>query len=311
MGENGGVGESGSAREADLRLHLRRMERCRDRIAKAWIADVILNSDLSEVEETPLSWASEELPQLISDILAALGRDEAAMDSAVQRAALLAEERGPETTPAQISREISYLHSSLLSTMRAELASFQPELFAEAIERLSAVFARIAAQAVDALARNSEPLDDSTGLLSRIHMQQRLEQMIAASKRYGSQFALLVLDVDGPGARDGFEAMGIVSQAVRGSIRLMDEAFYANGDVLWVIAPNQTAGSAVQMAHRLNRVLDRLERASGLRITVSAGVVACPEHGEEPDFLLRAADTAMWRARATGQPVTVGELQDR
>ena len=46
------------------------------------------------------------------------------------------------------------------------------------------------------------------------------------------------------------------------------------------------------------------------RITVSAGIVACPEHGEEPSQLLHAADTAMWRARATGQPVTVAGLQD-
>ena len=133
-------------------------------------------------------------------------------------------------------------------------------------------------------------------------MEQRLEQMVAATKRYGAPFALLVLDVDGPGARNGEEAMGVVSHAVRGSIRLMDEAFYSRGDGLCVLAPNQTAASAAQMAHRITEILTRLERASGLRITVSTGVVGCPEHGEEPSHLLRAADSAMWRARATGQP---------
>jgi GGDEF domain-containing protein len=77
-----------------------------------------------------------------------------------------------------------------------------------------------------------------------------------------------------------------------------------------VLAPNQTAASATQMARRLTQILERLERASGLRITVSTGIVGCPEHGEEPSQLLHAADTAMWRARATGQPVTVAGLQD-
>jgi GGDEF domain-containing protein len=41
------------------------------------------------------------------------------------------------------------------------------------------------------------------------------------------------------------------------------------------------------------------------------GVVACPEHGTDAEELLRKADEAMWRARALGQPVGVGTLQDR
>jgi GGDEF domain-containing protein len=58
-------------------------------------------------------------------------------------------------------------------------------------------------------------------------------------------------------------------------------------------------------------MLDELENAGGLKIGVSAGVVACPEHGAEAEELLRKADEAMWRARSIGQPVGVGVLQDR
>ena len=65
------------------------------------------------------------------------------------------------------------------------------------------------------------------------------------------------------------------------------------------------------MTERLLRLLDELEAAGGLRIAISAGVVACPEHGNDADELLRKADEAMWRARAVGQPVGVGALQDR
>jgi GGDEF domain-containing protein len=65
------------------------------------------------------------------------------------------------------------------------------------------------------------------------------------------------------------------------------------------------------MAERLLAQLDELERAGGLRIAVSAGVVACPDHGTDIDQLLHKADAAMWRARAVGQPVGVGALQDR
>jgi diguanylate cyclase (GGDEF)-like protein len=158
--------------------------------------------------------------------------------------------------------------------------------------------------------------DPGTGFLGGEQMKRRLEQMVASTRRYGSSFALLVIDIEGPGAREEDSTgrnglLGVVWDAVRDSIRLSDEAFHTAEDGLCVLAPYQTAAGAVRMAHRLTQILSRLERDGGLRITVSTGVVACPEHGEEPNRLLRAADTAMWRARATGQPVTVAGLQDR
>ena len=42
---------------------------------------------------------------------------------------------------------------------------------------------------------------------------------------------------------------------------------------------------------------------------ISAGVVACPEHGNDAERLLHKADEAMWRARAVSQPVGVGALE--
>jgi GGDEF domain-containing protein len=68
------------------------------------------------------------------------------------------------------------------------------------------------------------------------------------------------------------------------------------------------------MAERLLALLDRLEALGGASIGISAGVVACPDHGADAEALLQEADEAMWRARAVGQPVGVGALralQDR
>ena len=63
------------------------------------------------------------------------------------------------------------------------------------------------------------------------------------------------------------------------------------------------------MAERLLAILNRVEASGGLRIGVTAGVVACPEHGVDAEGLLHKADEAMWRARAVGQPVGVGPLE--
>jgi diguanylate cyclase (GGDEF)-like protein len=304
-------GENGSGRQEEdsaLRASLARVDRSRDQIAKAWLVDVILNSDLADVDKTPINWATTELPQLITEILMALGSEDPGVSAAVQRAARLADQRATSSSPAQLTREIFYLQSSLLATLRLELSN-DLELFADAAERLAALFSRIGPYTVDALAQRSAAGDPGS-VLSAVQMKQRLQQMVALTQRYGAPFALLVLDLEGPGAEEGPEAMGLVSQSIRSSIRQMDEAFQTEQEGLWVLAPNQTAESAALMAHRLTEILTRLERTNGLKVTVSTGVVGCPEHGEEPDRLVQAADTAMWRARAIGKPFVVAGLQD-
>ncbi|HXQ88398.1 MAG TPA: GGDEF domain-containing protein [Solirubrobacterales bacterium] len=149
------------------------------------------------------------------------------------------------------------------------------------------------------------------------HMRRRLEQLLETNKRYGHPFGVAVFDASGPGVRPGDVAGGqetvlsIVGAALRDSIRIVDEAFRLEEDAICVLAPNIGTVEGVQMCERLLGQLDDLEKAGGLRISISAGVVACPDHGADAEELLHKADAAMWRARAVGQPVGVGALQDR
>jgi len=103
----------------------------------------------------------------------------------------------------------------------------------------------------------------------------------------------------------------VVDAALRDGVRLVDESIRLQGDGICVLAPNQDAVGGMQMAERLLRMLDELEAAGGLRIGITAGVVACPDHGADAETLLGAADEAMWRARAVGQPVGLGTLRPR
>jgi diguanylate cyclase (GGDEF)-like protein len=145
-------------------------------------------------------------------------------------------------------------------------------------------------------------------------MRRRLDQLLECHRRYEQPFAVVVFDVEGPGARDDGDggrqtALAVVGAALGESVRLVDETFRLEEDALCVLAPGQDTIGGVQMAERLLRQLDDLERAGGLRIGISAGVVACPEHGNDADALLHKADEAMWRARSVGQPVGVGALE--
>ncbi len=224
----------------------------------------------------------------------------------------------------RIAHEVSSLQASLLAKLRQELNGEEPEQFALAAERLATDFGSVAATAVDAAyeqqaapAQTSDEHRELTSLYQPGHMRRRLDQMAETNRRYGHPFALAVFDASGPGTRDGDAGGGqetvlaIVGAALRDSIRLVDEAFRLEEDAICVLAPNLRTVEAVQMAERLLGQLQELERAGGLRIAVSAGVVACPEHGADVDLLLHKADAAMWRARAVGQPVGLGALQDR
>ncbi len=216
----------------------------------------------------------------------------------------------------------------MLAKLREELGD-DAEAFATAAQRLAEDFGAVSATAIDAACARSlgpgaaapavapEEGRELASLYRPGHMRRRLDQLVETNRRYGHPFALAVFDASGPDARaggDGAEretALAVLGAALRDSVRIVDETFRLEEDAICVLAPNLRTVEGMQMAERLLGLLDELERAGGLRIAISAGVVACPEHGNDADRLLHKADAAMWRARAVGQPVGVGALQDR
>ncbi len=226
----------------------------------------------------------------------------------------------------KLAREVSALQASLLGKLQAEMADGDVALFAAAAQRLAEEFGSVTATAVGTLWQGGGEADrgeeehggeEHPSLHRPGQLRRRLDQLLECQRRYEQPFALVVFDVEGPGTRGengggGKQtALAVVGAALGESVRLVDETFRLEEDALCVLAPGQDTVGGVQMAERLLRQLDDLERAGGLRIGISAGVVACPEHGSDADGLLHRADEAMWRARSVGQPVGVGALQDR
>lgn len=256
-------------------------------------------------------------------------------------------EAGDERGPAgRLATQLAAQHAELLVRLREEVGD--GERFAAAAARLAAEFGALTATAVDAAApgavdaepegtaqpradQQAEPERNGSGpppeseaerhelpsLYRPGHMRRRLEQLLETNRRYGHPFGMAVFDASGPGTREGDASGGpetvlsILGVALRDSIRIVDEAFRLEEDAICVLAPNLRTVEGVQMAERLLGQLEELERAGGLRISVAAGVVACPDHGEDAEQLLHKADAALWRARAVGQPVGVGALAER
>jgi diguanylate cyclase (GGDEF)-like protein len=221
----------------------------------------------------------------------------------------------------QLAREVSILQASLLGRLHEEMAGRDGELFAAAAQKLAEEFGSVTATAIGTLWQRDEVSavagDEHPSLYRAGQMRRRLDQLLECQRRYEQPFALVVFDVEGPGARDDDAsggrqtALAVVGAALSESVRLVDETFRLEEDALCVLAPGQDTVGGVQMAERLLTQLDDLERAGGLRIGISAGVVACPQHGNDADGLLHKADEAMWRARAVSQPVGVGSLDSQ
>ena len=239
---------------------------------------------------------------------------------------------------ARLAREVSALQASLLEKMQREMRGADVAEFADAARRLAEAFGDVTAAAVAPLSGAaprtekasppappatapppspspdsppSPPLGEHASLFKPGEMRRRLDQLIETHRRYGHTFCLVVFDVDGPATRNGHgseAALEIVRGALADSIRLVDEIFPLEEEALCALAPSQDTVGGVQMSERLLLELDKLEAAGGLPIGISAGVAACPEHGDDAESLLRRADEAMWRARAVGQPVGVGAL---
>jgi len=257
----------------------------------------------------------------------------------------IGDRRRDDRSPAgRLALKVSQLHADLLGSLHDEIETNGVD-FVQAAQRLAGEFGSVTAAAIEAAegtrggtrrsnggeAPSSTPpapangsrvvaqeqLEELPSLYQPGHMRRRLEQLLETNRRYGHPFGLAVFDASGPGVRPGDVAGGqdtvlsMVGAALRDSIRIVDECFRLEEDAICVLAPNIGTVEGVQMAERLLGQLEDLERAGGLRISVSAGVVACPDHGTDAGELLHKADAAMWRARALGQPVGVGALQDR
>lgn len=228
--------------------------------------------------------------------------------------------RSGDSAPGQLVREVSSLQATLLGKLHEEMPAGDARAFAAAAQQLAEEFGAVTATTIGTLwdrqdaDAGADPVGERHPSLYRPgQMRRRLEQLLEESKRYGHAFALVVFDVEGPAVRGDANggrqtALAVVGAALHDNVRLLDETFRLEEDALCVLAPGQDTVGGVQMAERLLRALDDLEDAGGLRIGISAGVVACPEHAADADGLLRKADEAMWRARAVGQPIGVGAL---
>ena len=282
-----------------------RLEESRGDIAKAWLMRVVERKSLEDIERLPTGRIARELPQLISEIIRAAGRSDA--DSAavpLEWALQLGELSGDsQANPKELVRDLA------VGQKEHELEvlwHFGPELEADAV-----------GDVLTARTGEAEWLgttDSLTGLHNSRYMQEHLHHLLGVQKRYGHPFAVLLLDIDGLkrindayGSDTGDRTLVGVATALGESLRNVDTPARMGGDEFCILLPQQTASRAKVLADRLAANIERVESPAPQPLRVSIGVVSCPQHATEAEDLLELADGAMYRAKAAGESVAIGE----
>ncbi|MCU7806305.1 MAG: EAL domain-containing protein [Candidatus Thiodiazotropha sp. (ex Semelilucina semeliformis)] len=175
--------------------------------------------------------------------------------------------------------------------------------------------------------------DDLTNLPNRILLRTKLESLITLSQRRKTYGALLFMDLDNfknindsMGHLTGDILLCRVAERLTNSLRSEDVVSRLGGDEFVVVLPmldedqNQASVTARDVAEKLRQALNQPVLLDGHEyvITPSIGVVLLPSEGTNADDLLRQADTAMYRAKASGRntirffhPSMQAEVNDR
>ncbi len=153
--------------------------------------------------------------------------------------------------------------------------------------------------------------DQLTGLPNRTLLRDRLLQGISIAGRTSRAISLLYIDLDGfKQANDTYgHALGDhllkeVAARLLTCLREGDTAARLGGDEFVVVLLESEIDSAITVAKRILETLRapyELGKKTISSISASIGIAEYPEHADELDALLTAADNAMYVAKENGK----------
>ncbi len=154
--------------------------------------------------------------------------------------------------------------------------------------------------------------DELTGLFNRRYFENRLTEEIVRYSRYGKPFSVLFLDMDnfknyndGYGHRAGDSLLREISQIIKKVVRKIDLCFRYGGDEFAIISPETTAEEAYEVAERVRTKIASEMEIKKIVLTVSLGVACFPADGATGEGILRAADTALFYAKQSGNQTCI------
>lgn len=152
--------------------------------------------------------------------------------------------------------------------------------------------------------------DFLTGLPNKKTFSDRLQHAIHLADRTSSKAALLLIDLDffkqvndRLGHQEGDAVLKSVAEQLKACVRDIDVVARIGGDEFAAVLYNLDGGNPALVAQRMIDALARsgLGRNAGKTVGASIGIACYPDDGQDVAALIATADTAMYRAKASGR----------
>ncbi len=184
------------------------------------------------------------------------------------------------------------IERTLLISAQAEIALHNAERYGHAKERAF--------------------LDDVADVYNARYLLQATEREIQRAERYGKELCVLFLDLDRfklvndrYGHLVGSQTLRRLADVLKLCIRQVDTLARYGGDEFTILLLDTPIESGVEIAERIRRTVAETifegGRDAPIRLTISIGVAAYPQHGRDRDNLLDLSDKAMYRAKSLGR----------
>jgi diguanylate cyclase (GGDEF)-like protein len=152
--------------------------------------------------------------------------------------------------------------------------------------------------------------DDLTKAFNRRFFESYLDEEIERSRRYGSLFSIIFLDLDDLkmvnnfyGHLTGSRTLQEVAKRILSAVRGIDKVVRFGGDEFCIILPQTDQDQAFAVANRVRKAMTatvfQVDANVEISITASFGIATYPTHAVTKEDLVRQADAAMYRVKSS------------
>jgi diguanylate cyclase (GGDEF)-like protein/PAS domain S-box-containing protein len=207
------------------------------------------------------------------------------------------------------SETLGMLHVQGLNTVTQERLELLKTLAVTVGDHISLALANIRLRET---LRHQVIHDALTGLFNRRYLEETLEREIYRVRRKGVSLGLIMLDLDHfkrfndtYGHEAGDDLLRALGKLLSGRVRHEDVACRYGGEEFVLILPEASRKIVKERAEDIRQGCAKLQVFHRGRIiesiTVSLGIAMFPEDGGTGQDVLRAADDAMYQAKAQGR----------
>jgi diguanylate cyclase (GGDEF)-like protein len=157
--------------------------------------------------------------------------------------------------------------------------------------------------------------DGLTGLQNRAAFQERIAAECDRARRYGDEFALVLMDIDRFktindtfGHQVGDAVLAWLGPVLMEEMRCADTPFRIGGEEFAVLCPGTGSTSALKVASRMVETIRERKPSvhPPMQVTVSVGFACCPDDAATSEKLYQMADRALYQAKSAGRNTARG-----